>query len=88
MSDIVKNGSPTSSSVIINKVEKPDLGEVSHELLTLLGLKESNPQILLDTSIDEIKSLFDQMNELETKLKRERKERRGFDLHLEQLRKL
>lgn len=39
MSDIVKNGSPTSSSVILNKVEKPDLGEVSHELLTLLGLK-------------------------------------------------
>jgi len=88
MSDIVKNGSPTSSSVILNKVEKPDLGEVSHELLTLLGLKESNPQILLDTSIDEIKSLFDQMNEIETKLKREKKERRGFDLHLEQLRKL
>ena len=43
MSDIVKNGSPTSSSVIINKVEKPDLGEVSHELLTLLGLKGINP---------------------------------------------
>jgi len=88
MSDIVKNGSTASTSVIVNKVEKPDLGEVSNELLTLLDLKESNPQILLDTSIDEIKSLFDQMNEIETKLKRERKERRGFDLHLEQLRKL
>jgi len=88
MSDIVKNGSPPSSSVIVNTVDKPDLGEVSNELLTLLGIKESNPQVLLDTSIDEIKSLFDQMNEIETKLKRERKERRGFDLHLEQLRKL
>ena len=43
MSDIVKNGSPTSSSVIINKLEKPDLGEVSHELLTLLGLKGIYP---------------------------------------------
>ena len=43
MSDIVKNGSPTSSSVSLNKVEKPDLGEVSHELLTLLGLKGIDP---------------------------------------------
>lgn len=39
MSDIVKNGSPPSSSVIVNTVDKPDLGEVSNELLTLLGIK-------------------------------------------------
>ena len=47
MSDIVKNGSPTSSSVILNKAEKPDLGEVSHELLTLLGLKGIYPLFFL-----------------------------------------
>ena len=43
MSDIVKNGSTASTSVIVNKVEKPDLGEVSNELLTLLDLKGIYP---------------------------------------------
>ena len=43
MSDIVKNGSTASTSVIVNKVEKPDLGEVSNELLTLLDLKGIHP---------------------------------------------
>ena len=58
MSDIVKNGSPTSSSVIINKVEKPDLGEVSHELLTLLGLKGIYPIFFSPHLLRDRKNIF------------------------------